>query len=98
MILHRKGLRKESLGDGSVGLLNFWILILGPVLARALNGTLVRALNGTLAQALNGTLVLALVLVLTLDQALALASPLDQVLGLSQGVLTVKQQTGLPVR
>ena len=90
MILHRKGLRKESLGDGSVGLLNFWILILGPVLARALDGALVLALNGTLAP--------ALVLVLTLDQALALASPLDQVLGLSQGVLTVKQQTGLPAR
>ena len=36
-ILHRKDLRKESPGDGSAGLLSFWILTLGPVLALALD-------------------------------------------------------------
>ena len=103
-ILHRKGLRKESPGDGSVGLLSFWILTLGPVLALALNLApgqdlalnlvldLALALNlvPDLALALNLALNLAPVLSLALDLALA-SSPLVQALGLSQDVLTVKQ-------
>merc|ERR1719285_1561158 len=67
--LMKKGPGKESPGDGSAGLLSFWILTLGLVLAQDL------ALNLALGQdsALN----------LALDQDLALNSALDQDLALN---------------
>merc|ERR1719285_1124898 len=90
--LMKKGPGKESPGDGSAGLLSFWILTLGLVLAQDLALNL--ALNSALDQdlALNLALDQDLVLDLALGQDLVLASsPLVQALGLSQDVLTVKQ-------
>merc|ERR1711971_1143992 len=99
--LMKKGPEKGKLGDGSVGLLSFWILAhLGQ--SQVLDQDLAQDQNQDLAQdqglAQDQDLAQDQGLVWDLVQALALgrASPLVLVLCLNQDVLTVKQQMALP--
>merc|ERR1719490_433888 len=90
--LMKKGPKKESLGDGSVGLLSFWILAhLGQ--SQVLDQDLTQDQDLALDQGQAWDL--GLVQALVLDQALSLdlgrASPLVLVPCLNQDVLTVKQ-------